>query len=175
MSRKERARLLAVLVVAVLTAALLGACGDSGSAGGSDQFRDQTKSPLLDFGEEGSESELEEVDATVSDFLAVHSKEDWDATCALLSKPMLDKLELLATNSTGLKDTSCPAFLSAFVVLSPEDKSESAEIEQGGSLRRQGAKGYLIYSGADDVVYAMPLDKQGSEWRVAALSPQRLG
>ncbi len=174
MSRSERARLLAVLVVAVLAAALLGACGDSGSSSGSDQFRDQTKSPLLDFGEEGSESELEEVDATVSDFLAVHSQEDWDATCDLLSKQMLDKLERLADNSTGLKDPSCPAFLEAFVVLSPDEKKETGEID-GGSLRQQGAKGYLIYFGAEDVVYAMPLDKQGSEWRVAALSPQRLG
>jgi hypothetical protein len=163
-----------VLVVAALAAVLLGACGDSGSSGGSDQFRDQTKSPLLDFGEEGSESDLEEVDATVSDYLAVHSKEDWDRTCSMLSKPLLDKLERLATNSTGLKDTSCSAFLDAFVVLSAEEKSGSAEID-GGSLRQQGAKGYLIYYGSEDVVYAMPLDKQGSKWRVAALSPQRLG
>lgn len=174
MSRSERARPLAVLVVAVLAAALLGACGDSGSSSGSDQFRGQTKSPLLDFGEEGSESELEEVDTTVNDFLAAHSEEDWEATCDLLSKPMLDKLERLATTSTGLKDPSCPAFLEAFVVLSPEEKREAAEIE-GGSLRQQGTKGYLIYFGAEDVVYAMPLDKQGEEWRVAALSPQRLG
>ncbi|HUC07473.1 MAG TPA: hypothetical protein VMR96_05235 [Solirubrobacterales bacterium] len=173
MSRKERARLLVVLVVAVLAAALLGACGDSGSTSGSDQFRDQTKSPLLDFGAEGSGSELEEVDATVSDFLAVHAKEDWGATCALLSKQMLDKLERLATNSTSLHDTSCPAFLDAFVVLSAQEKRESAEIE-GGSLRQQGAKGYLIYHGSEDVVYAMPLEREGSAWKVAALSPQRL-
>lgn len=163
-----------VIVVAVLAAALLGACGDSGSSSGSDQFRDQTKSPLLDFGEEGSESELEQVDTTVSDFLAAHSQEDWEAVCDLLSKQMLDKLEHLATTSTGLEDPSCPAFLEAFVVLEPEEKKEAAEIE-GGSLRQQGAKGYLIYFGSEDVVYAMSLDKQGSEWRVAALSPQRLG
>jgi hypothetical protein len=174
MSRDKRIRLLAILVVAALGATLLGACGDSGSTSGSDQFRDQTKSPLLDFGEEGSESELEEASETVSDFLAAHSKEDWKATCDLLSKPMLDKLERLATTSTGLEDTSCPAFLEAFVALSPEEKSASTEIE-GGSLRHQGAKGYLIYSGQGEVVYAMPLDQQGGEWRVAALSARSLG
>jgi hypothetical protein len=174
MGRNGRVRLFAVLVVGVLAAALLGACGDSGSSSGSDQFRDQTKSPLLDFGEEGSEPELEEVDATVSDFLASHSKEDWAAACDLLSKQLLEKLELLATNSTNLKDTSCPAFLEAFVVLSAQEKSESVEIE-GGSLRRQGEKGYLIYFGEEDAVYAMPLDRQGGEWRVATLSPQHLG
>jgi hypothetical protein len=174
MSRDERIRLLAVVVVAALAAALLGACGDSGSTSGSDQFRGQTKSPLLDFGEEGSESELEEAEEAVSDFLAAHSKEDWEATCDLLSKPMLDKLERLAATSTGLEDTSCPAFLEAFAVISPQEKKEGGEIE-GGSLRHQGTKGYLIYSGSEELVYAMPLDQQGSEWRVAALSAQRLG
>jgi hypothetical protein len=173
MSRDKWIRLLAILVVAAFAATLLGACGDSGSAAGSDQFRDQTKSPLLDFGEEGSESELEEVDEAVSNFLAARSEEDWAATCDQLSEPMLDKLERLATTSTGLEDTSCPAFLDAFTVLSAQEKREGAEIEAGG-LRYQGAKGYLIYSGSEDVVFAMPLDRQGSEWRVAALSPQRL-
>jgi hypothetical protein len=92
----------------------------------------------------------------------------------MLSKPLLDKLERLAASSTGLEDTSCPAFLDAFAVLSPEEKREGVEIE-GGSLRHQGTKGYLIYSGPEEVVYAMPLGQQDSEWRVAALSAKRLG
>jgi hypothetical protein len=166
-------RLLAVVAAAALAAALLGACGDSGSTEGSDQFRDQTKSPLLDFGKEGSEAELEEADETVSAFLAARAKEDWAGTCAPLSKQLVDKLERLATGSTGLEDTSCPAFLEAFVVLTPQDKKEGAEIE-GGSLRHEGAKGYLIYNGSGEVVCAMPLDREGDEWRVAAISPQRL-
>lgn len=157
----------------MLAAALLGACGGSASTNGSDQFRGKTKSPLLDFGEEGSELELEETDELVSAFLAARSKEDWAATCGQLSKQMLDKLEHLATNSTSLKDTSCPAFLEAFVVLSPQEKRESAEIE-GGSLRHQGEKGYLIYYGEEEVVYAMPLDREGKAWKIAAISAQRL-
>jgi hypothetical protein len=173
MNGSNRIRLLAVLGAAVLAAALLGACGDSGSSTGSDQFRDQTKSPLLDFGKEGSESELEEADATVSAFLAARAKEDWGGTCAPLSKLLLEKLKRLATNSTSLEDTSCPSFLEAFVVLTPQDKEESAEIE-GGSLRQQGAKGYLIYGGSEEVVNAMPLDREGDEWKLAALAPQPL-
>jgi hypothetical protein len=165
--------MLVALAVAAVAATLLSACGDSGASSGSEQFRDQTKSPLLDFGKEGSESELEEADETVSALLAARAKEDWAGTCAPLSKLMLDKLERLATNSTSLKDTSCPSFLEAFVVLSPQDKKESGEIE-GGSLRHQGAKGYLIYSGSEGVVNAMPLDREGGKWKVAALSPQQL-
>jgi hypothetical protein len=86
---------------------------------------------------------------------------------------MLDKLERLATNSTSLEDTSCPSFLEAFVVLSPQEKKESGAIEDG-SLRRKGAKGYLIYSGQDEVVFAMPLDREGETWKIAAISAQQL-
>ncbi len=173
MSGAHRTRLPVIFVLAALAAALLGACGDSSSASSSDQFRGQTKSPLLDFGEEGSDSELEEADEAVSDFLATRSKEDWTAICAQLSKPLLDKLEHLAISSTGLADKSCPAFLDAFVVLSPQEKKEGAAID-GGSMRRQGAKAYLIY-GQGKNVYATPLDEEDGEWRVAALSAERLG
>jgi hypothetical protein len=173
MSRNKRTRLLAIFVVAALAAVLLGACGDSGSTSGSDQFRAQTKSPLLEFGEEGSESELEQAGETVSEFLAARAKEDWEATCAGLSQSLLDKLENLATNSTGLEDTSCPAFLKAFARLSPQEQQESEAID-GGSLRYQGAKGYLIYYGAEEVVYAMPLNREGNAWKVAAIAPKRL-
>ena len=173
MGRNELTRLLAVLGVVALASALLGGCGDSGPTTGPEQFRDQTTSPLLAFGEEGDESELEEADEIVGDFLVARAKEDWEATCAALSRPILDKLEHLATSSTGLEDTSCPSFLDAFVVIPPREKKGTAEIE-GGSLRRKGATGYLIYSGPGDDVYAMPLDRQEGEWRVAELSPKRL-
>jgi hypothetical protein len=172
MSRGNRIKALVALALVALAASLLGACGGSAS-GGSDQFRAQTKSPLLDFGEEGSESELANAEKTVSEYLAVHSKEDWKAACDLLSGSMLDKIEHLAISSTGLEDKSCPSFLESFAVLSAQEKKEGATIESG-SLRRQGDKGYLLYYGNGEVVYAMPLDRQDGSWRVAALRSQRL-
>ena len=174
MSREDRIKPLVALALAALVASLLGACGGSTSNDGSDQFRAQTKSPLLDFGEEGSGPELEEAEETLSAYLAVHSKEDWKASCDLLSKPMLDKIEHLAISSTALEDKSCPAFLESFVVLSAQEKREGEAVESG-SLRQQGDKGYLIYYGKGEVVYAMPLDRQDGGWRVGALSAQRLG
>jgi hypothetical protein len=173
MNHGSRIKPLVALALAALAASLLSACGGSASTNVSDQFRAQTKSPLLDFGEGSSESELEEAEETVSEYLAVHSREDWKATCDLLATPMLDKIEHLAISSTGLDDKSCPTFLESFVVLSAQEKKEGAAIE-GGSLRQQGDKGYLIYYGNGGVVYAMPLDRQDDSWRVAALSAQRL-
>lgn len=164
--------LVATLIAAVLAGVLLAACG--GSAAGSDQFRDQTDSPILDFGEESDESELEEAADLVHGYYLARAREDWPAACAQLSTAVLAKIERLAISATGLKDKSCPAFLEAFTRLSAGERRQSVVVD-AGSLRQQGSKAFLIYSGAGEIVYAMPLSKQGRSWKVASLSSKRLG
>lgn len=166
-------RPLLVLVSAALAATLLGACGSSGSGGGSDQFRDRTKSAILDFGEEGSESALEEGEEAVQAYFESRAEEDWASTCAQLSRQVLDKIEHLATSATELPDTSCPSFLAAFTRLSPQEERQS-EIVDAGSLREQGQRAFLIYYGSGEVVYAMPLSREGDEWKIGSLSPKQL-
>jgi hypothetical protein len=149
---------------------VLTACGSS--ATGSDQFRDKTDSSLLDFGEEGSEAELKEAADVVQAFLLARGREDWRAACAQLSPALLGKIEHLAISSTDLKDKSCPPFLEAFLELSKRERQEGSV--DAGSLRQQGAKGFLIYYGGGEVVYAMPLSKDGDAWKVDSLVPKRL-
>ncbi len=165
-------RLLAIMVAAVLAAALLAACGDSGSGGGTAQFHGQSKDPVLEFGAEGSDAELGQAEEAVREFLLVRSEGDWEAACAQLSASLVGKLEHLAGSSTGLHDTSCPSFLETFVRLPKDEKNETTV--DGGGLRQQGAQGYLVYYGKGQVIYAMPLDRDGDAWKVAAVSPKRL-
>jgi hypothetical protein len=169
----EKAKwLAAALVAAVLGSALLAACG-SGSSSGSDQFRGKTDSALLDFGEEGSEAEMEEAAEAVRGFFVARSRGDWPAACAQLSQAMLAKIEHLATSSTDLADKSCPSFLGAFTSLSDKERRDSTVVDSG-SLRQQGSHGFLIYYGADQVVYAMPLSLEGGAWKLASLSSKQL-
>lgn len=172
MSGKKTKWLIATLLAAALAAALLGACGSSDSSG-SEQFRDKTDSGLLDFGEESGEAEREEAEETVQSFFSARSKEDWPATCAQISQALLSKIEHLAVSSTQLKDPSCPAFLEAFLSISEQEKQESTDIG-ASSLRQQGKQGFLIYSGASETVYAMPLSREGGAWKVGSLSPKQL-
>ena len=74
---------------------------------------------------------------TVSAFLAARAKEDWAGTCAQLSQLLLDKLEHLATNSTDLEDTSCPSFLEAFVVLSPQERRKARRSRAAACATRE--------------------------------------
>jgi len=163
--------LVVALIAAALGAALLGACGSSTS--GSDQFRDKTDSRLLDFGEEGSQAEMEEAAGVVQGFFSARAGDDWPAACAQLSRAVLAKIEHLAISATDLRDTSCPSFLQTFTRLSDRERHESAIVD-AGSLRQQGTRGFLIYYGAGEVVYAMPLSREGDAWKVAALSSKTL-
>lgn len=161
----------ATLIVAALGATLLAACG--GSSGGSDQFRGKTDSRLLDFGEESGESEREEAAGVVHRFYLARAQGDWSATCAQLSGAVLAKIEHLATTATALQDTSCPSFLKTFTRLSSRERSESTVVD-AGSLRRRGAKAFLIYYGARKVIYAMPLSNEDGAWKVDSLSSKAL-
>jgi hypothetical protein len=169
----EKAKwLVAALVAAALGAALLAACGSSAS--GSDQFRDKTDNALLDFGEEGSDAELEEATETVHGFFLARSREDWPGACAELSQAMLAKIEHLAISSTSLANKSCPSFLGTFTSFSDQERRDSTVVEAGGSLRQQGGHGFFIYYGAHEVVYAMPLSREGEVWKLASLSSKQL-
>jgi len=172
LTREKAKWLVTTLIVAALGAALLGACGSSSD--GSDQFRDKTDSPLLDFGEESSEAELEEATEAVHGFFLARSQEDWPTACAQVSRAMLAKIEHLAISATDLADKSCPSFLGAFTSLSDQERHDSAIVDPGGSLRQQGDHGYLIYYGAREVVYAMPLSREGEAWKLDSLSSKRL-
>ena len=168
---KKAKWLVATLVAAALGAALLSACGSSTS--GSDQFRDKTDSSLLDFGEESDEAEREEAAGVVHGFFVARAGGDWPATCDQLSRAMLAKIEHLATSATELDDTSCPSFLKTFIRLSDRERHESTVVD-AGSLRQQGAKGFLLYYGAGKAVFAMPLSKEDGAWKVASLSSKAL-
>jgi hypothetical protein len=169
----EKAKwLTAALLATALGAALVTACGSS--AGGADQFRDKTNSPLLDRGEEGSEAELEEATEAVRGFFLARSQKNWPTACAQLSRAMLAKIEHLAISSTDLADKSCPSFLGAFTSLSPKERRESTVVSSAGSLRQRGNHGFLIYYGAHEVVYAMPLSREDGAWKLASLSSKQL-
>ena len=161
-----------VLIAGALGTAFLAACG--GSTGGSDQFRDATDSPLLDFGEESSDAELEEATEAVHSFFGARSREAWPVACAQLSRAMLAKIEHLATSATDLADKSCPSFLGAFTSLTDQERRESTVVAAGGSLWEQGDHAFLIYRGAHEVVYAMPLTREGDAWKLASLSSKSL-
>ena len=162
----------AALNAGALLAILAIGCGSSGSGGGIEELRGETGSPLLEFGEEGGSAELKQATETADAFLAARAKGDWSTVCAQLSAALVEKLEKLASHSTGLSDTSCASFLEAFIRLTPTQKRETSA--EGGALRQADERGYLIYPGPEGTVEAMQVVGEDGGWRVGALGVREL-
>ena len=144
------------------------------SGGGSEQFRVKGgDNSIQEFGEEGDESELAEAAEAVHDFYVARATGDWAGACSRMSASLREQLEQLASKSSGVR--GCAPFLEAFT--SPLSAAAWREITtvDAASLRHEGEQAFLIYTGAHETVYAMPLKEEDGTWRVTALSATTLG
>jgi hypothetical protein len=146
------------------------------SGGGSEQFRTKGgDNSVQEYGDEGDESELQEVAEIVHSFYLARAEERWDTACSYLSKGNTEQLEQLAAQSPQLKDGGCGPILKAFTRPLPAAVQREITTIDAGSFRHEGEQGFLIYSGAGQTVYAMPLREEGGSWKVTALSASELG
>jgi len=139
------------------------------SGGGSGQFRVKGgDNSIQDFGDEGSESELEEAAKALHDFYAARAREEWGRACANLSQTVAGQLEQLAERAKQ-GQTSCPAALDAITPSLGAKVTRETTAVDAGSLRREDDRGFLIYRDGGGTVYAINMaDEDG--WRVGALA-----
>lgn len=146
------------------------------SGGGSEQFRTKGgDNSIQEYGDEGDESELQEVAEIVHGFYVARAEERWDTACSYLAKSNIEQLEQLGAKSPQFKEAGCGPILEAFTRPLPAALQREITTVDAGSFRRDGEQGFLIYYGAGQVVYAMPLSDEGGVWKVAALSGSALG
>jgi hypothetical protein len=146
------------------------------SGGGSGQFRSKGgDNSVQEFGEEGSESELEEAAEALHGFYVARAEEDWPAACAYLAKSVVQQLERLASQSSSLKSKGCAAILHTFTRPLPAAVRRETTVVDAGSLRTEGEQSFLIYRGEGGAVYAMPMKGEEGAWRVGLLAATPLG
>lgn len=146
------------------------------SGGGSGQFRTKGgDNSIQNYGEEGSESELNEVAEIVHDFYVARAEEKWEKACSYLAKSNVEQLEQLASQSPQFKGKGCAPILEAFTRPVPASVSREITAVDAGSFRHDGEQGFLIYTGAENTTYAMPLRNEDGVWQVAALSGSAIG
>lgn len=139
------------------------------SGGGSAQYRVKGgDNSVQEFGAESSDSELEEAATALHDFLVARARGEWSRACSNLSKLVAGQLEQLAARAKQ-GGTGCPATLAALTPSLPPKVVREGTIVEAGSLRVEGARGFLIYRGAEGTVYATNMAHEGS-WKVGALA-----
>jgi len=139
------------------------------SGGGSEQFRVKGgDNSIQEFGDEASESELEEAATALHDFYVARAREEWGRACANLSQAIAGQLEQLAEQAKR-GQVSCPATLAAITPGLPPKVARETTAVDAGSLRREDNRGFLLYRDGGGTVYAINMaDEDG--WKVGALA-----
>lgn len=142
------------------------------SGGGSTQFKVKGgDNSVQEFGEEADASELNAAAVALHNFLDARAEGNWAAACDYMSKGVLKSFETLVERAKQIEDTSCAGILEKLV--NPAAKSSmKAEAEKAnvGSLRVEGEQSFVIYTGIDGTVLAMPMANEDGSWKVASLA-----
>lgn len=142
------------------------------SGGGSEQFKVKGgDNSVQEFGEEAGGEEFEAAAAALHNFLDARAEGNWAAACRYMSKAVVESFEELAAQSKQLDGASCGAIVEGLT--NPAAKAsmkEEAEQADVGSLRIEGERAFLIYTGVDGTVMAMPMANEDGEWKVGSLA-----
>jgi hypothetical protein len=159
-----------------------GSSGDGGSdfvpkqhedsGGGSEQYRVKGgDNSVQEFGSEAEPSALEAAAQALHNFLDARAAGDWDAACEYMSEATVASFERLGARGEQSGSASCGETLAGLI--NPNAKQalkEEAEIADVGSLRVEGKQAFVIYTGIDGTVMAMPMANEAGEWKVAGLA-----
>lgn len=142
------------------------------SGGGSQQFRTKGgDNSVQEFGEEAGEADFEAAAVALHNFLDARAEGNWAAACEHMSKGVVESFEKLAAQAKQIDDTSCAGILEKLTNPAAKQsmKAEAAEADVG-SLRVEGDRSFVIYTGIDGTVLAMPMANEGGDWKVSSLA-----
>ncbi len=141
------------------------------SGGGSGQYRVKGgDNSIQDFGEESSESELEEAATALHDYYVALARSEWQRACSKLSDVVVGQLRALASQAKQGIGKGCAAILGGISPSLPASVARESTIVDAGSLRVEGDRGFLIYRGAEGTVYAINMALEDDSWKVGALA-----
>ncbi len=144
----------------------------SDSGGGSEQVKVKGgDNSIQEFGEEADTSEFDAAAAALHNFLDARAEGNWAAACNYMSKAMIESFEKLASQSKEAAGTSCGELLERLTnpAAKPAMKAE-AEKADVRSLRTEGEQAFVIYTGTEGTILAMPMANEDGEWKVASLA-----
>jgi hypothetical protein len=151
----------------VLLAAVIAGCGgggDDGKSGSSTSSPNGAASTIEEFGSPLEGAEAEQLEADLHGYLDARAAGEWAKACKGLAKPSQKVLSRLAKRSKTIEGDGCAAAMQSITEQrSPSERGDLAEADVE-SVRREGSRAYVIYSGAKDAKYAMPATHEGGRW-----------
>jgi hypothetical protein len=180
---RDKRKITLVFLLAILMAALAG-CGSSDSSSSSSSSGEATgnasflkkgsKNTIVKFGQEADDAEREAASSVLEENLQARANGDWAAQCASLTATAIKQVEEGGA-ALGTKG-DCSKKLEAQAQPVSETKAIRANTMTGpvAALRVEGIKAYALYHGTEGIDYAMPMTREGDEWKVDSLVTQEL-
>ncbi len=142
------------------------------SGGGSSQFIVKGgDNSVQEFGEEADSQEFSDAAVALHNFLDARADGNWAAACGYMAKAIIQSFEKLAAQAKQIEDKSCAGILEKLTNPGAADvMKQEAQKANVGSLRVEGERSLVIYTGTQGTVLAMPMANEGGKWKVAAIS-----
>lgn len=149
----------------------------SDSGGGSARFKQKGgDNSVQEFGEETEGGEFEAAAATLHNYLDARAEQNWAATCGYVSETITESLEKLAAQAKKGEGLSCAGILGKLVnpgaVPQMKEEADQADVR---SVRIEGDRGFVLYTGVEGDLMSMPMAKEDGSWKVASLAGVPLG
>jgi hypothetical protein len=173
----QKAFLVAIFGSVALVALLVAGCGSSSSSSSSSEavgstapsaafMRKGGSNKPATFGAVASDEEREAASKVLEENLEARATGDWAVQCATLTASRAEHVEIYAAGE------GCAAAMK----VQAEPFAQSKEIRSNTMtgpidvLRVKGDEGYALYHGKGGQDYAMPMEKEDGEWKVARLA-----
>lgn len=142
------------------------------SGGGAEQFKVKGgDNSVQEFGEEADSEEFDAAATALHNFLDARAEGDWAAACQYMASSVIESFEKVAARAKGLGATSCGAILENLTnPAAAQSMKEEAARANVGSLRTEDEQAFVIYTGIDGTIMAMPMANEDGEWKVASLA-----
>jgi len=129
------------------------------------------KKGIRAFGSEAGAAETEAASRVVGRYLTAVRKEDWSTACSTLAKQVVGTIERAAEANPEFKGKNCAGVLTAAAKMNSKPQLGPPLKGSLDALRLKGSKGYALYNGES---LAMPVSKEGGNWKVNAFEPLTL-
>ncbi len=158
--------LIASLLPLGLAALAVAGCGD----GGGSQSGSTAAARHAAFGAAASPADRAAISRLTVNFLAAEANGNWKQACALLTKQVRAQVARLATQRRGLSGGGCPDILGSLFKTSPAQLQATDHGVSVQDARIEGARGYVFYSTPKAGSAYLPLEREGTSWKVATIS-----
>lgn len=142
------------------------------SGGGAEQFKVKGgDNSVQEFGEEADTQEFDAAAVALHNFLDARAEANWAAACQYMSASVTESFEKLGAQAKGIEDTSCAGILEKLTnPAAAQSMKEEAAKANVGSLRIEDEQAFVIYTGIDSTIMAMPMANEDGDWKVASLA-----